>query len=95
MDLKDIDSDIPIMLYVGQQDLVATQKDARWIREELKGKNGRKGPLIMYREIEAGHGTFLLGRNMDYWTREILHLIGKASENAQESSAIEALKLKP
>ena len=82
-------SEIPVVLMSGKYDILATPQDARWIRDQFKGKDGQKGPLVMYKEIKAGHGTFLIGENMDYWTTDILDLINEAHK--PESKKIEML----
>lgn len=49
--------------------------DARWLRDKLR----KAGALAKYRELNFGHSTFLIGRDMSVWTDDILPLIEKAT----------------
>jgi len=58
--LRNIDK-VPIALFAGKYDDLATVEDARWAREQIKSK------YLIYKEIDQfDHSSFLLGKNMSY-----------------------------
>lgn len=62
-DLKNING-LKFCLFVGKDDQMATVKDSRWIRDQIKTNNN----LHIYKEIDnMGHLTFLIPKNVDYF----------------------------
>lgn len=55
-------SSVPIALFVGKSDELATVTDAEWIVKNL-GYNAMKH----YEEVEGGHLSFLLAKDMSYF----------------------------
>jgi lysosomal acid lipase/cholesteryl ester hydrolase len=67
-DLKTICS-IPIGLFSGLDDKLATPKDVEWLENEL-GDN-----MVCHKKYEGmGHSTFLMADNMD-WFKDVIELI--------------------
>ena len=67
-DLKSI-KDIPVAIFAGLSDPLANTIDAKWIRDEL-GAN-----CIKYQEIAGGHETFQIGKDMDYFSKDVMQLL--------------------
>ena len=60
IDLTKIE-DIPIALFVADQDTFASLADARWLREQLRGVE------VYYEEYQGSHTSFQLGLDMSYF----------------------------
>ena len=60
---------VPIAMFTGKDDILADLTDSRWTRDTI-GDN-----IVHYEEIDAGHFTFLLGKDMSYWTRDVMDLL--------------------
>jgi len=55
-------------MFVGKDDDLADPEDARWAREEIRyGGNA----LVEYYEFNAGHASFMIGKDMSYFNRVI------------------------
>ena len=86
-DLIPIDqiSTVPIALFTGTQDPLADLTDSRWIRDTLN-----PAVMVHYEEIEAGHLTFIVGKDMTYWSEGVMgllkqyHPLTAASESPEE-----------
>ena len=66
------DIDIPVAIFAGTHDTIADQTDAHWIRDTLKPET-----LVHYEDIEAGHLTFLVGKDMTYWSEGVMGLLNQ------------------
>ena len=62
-------STVPIAMFTGLDDILADLTDSRWTRDTI-GDN-----IVYYEEINAGHMTFLVGKDMSYWTEDVMHLL--------------------
>ena len=60
---------VPVAMFTGKDDLMADLTDSRWTRDMLSDS------IVHYEEIEAGHLTFLVGKDMSYWTRDVMNLL--------------------
>ena len=60
---------VPIGMYVGLHDILVKTEDSRWIRDKIKDS------LVDYVEINGGHTTFMIGKNMSFVKSNILSLI--------------------
>ena len=49
-------------MFVGKDDTIADSIDAQWTKDQI-GE-----PVIHYQLIEGGHFTFLIGKDMSYFT---------------------------
>lgn len=61
---------MPIAIYAGTEDPLADTTDAEWIRDSLKPE-----VLAHYEEIPAGHLTFMVGKDMTYWSEGVMNLL--------------------
>ena len=55
--------------------MLADCRDARDLRDKLL--NSVNPSLILYKEIEAGHNTFNMGKKVDVWKNDILPVLKK------------------
>ena len=60
LDLANV-KDVPIALFVGNRDGLATITDSHFLRKSLRNV------LVFYKEYRANHITFQLGRNVAYF----------------------------
>lgn len=60
--------DIPIAIFVGQEDPLANPKDCEWVRKQLQS--------VVHYEVLADfdHSSFAVGKDMSYFAR-VLSLI--------------------
>lgn len=56
-------------MFVGTVDTLADKEDAEWTRDTL-GDN-----MIHYQMIDGGHMTFLIGKDMSYFTEDVMMLL--------------------
>jgi len=63
------DLKVPVSLFVGKHDLLSTIKDDRDIRDKLGSS------LHQYHEIEADHLSLLIGKDMSYFTINVLEIL--------------------
>ena len=63
--------DVPVAMFVGQADKLADVTDAQWIREQLGDH------VVHYQEIVGGHISFLIGKDMSYFTNDVINLLSK------------------
>jgi hypothetical protein len=64
---------IPVAMFVGNEDDLGDTTDARWARDEI---NSEGTALQFYTEISAGHATFMVGKDMSY-VDTLLDLVAK------------------
>ena len=62
-------SEVPVAIFAGIEDILADTTDARWTRDRI-GDN-----VIHYEEISAGHLTFLVGKDMTYFSKGVMDLL--------------------
>ena len=67
INLKNIKS-VPIGLFVGKLDVLATIKDNRWAKTQLK-------TLKFYREYNLGHLGFMIGKDMTYFSDDVMKML--------------------
>ena len=60
---------VPIAMFTGTDDILADLTDSRWTRDRI-GDN-----LAYYEEVEAGHLTFMVGKDMTYFTTTVMDLL--------------------
>jgi len=60
-----------VAIFTGLYDPLADLTDARYTRDTI-GKN-----VVHYEEINAGHLTFLIGKDMTYFTKGVMGLLKK------------------
>jgi alpha-beta hydrolase superfamily lysophospholipase len=64
-------TEIPTAMFVGTADSLGDVTDARWARDTIKSAGNA---LVHYEEVEAGHSTFMIGKNMTYFNN-VLNLL--------------------
>ena len=62
-------TDVPVAMFTGSEDPLADITDSRWTRDQI-GDN-----IVHYEEVEAGHLTFLVGKDMTYFTTGVMDLL--------------------
>ena len=65
-------SEVPIAIFTGTQDPLADLTDSRWLRDTLSAD-----VLVHYEEVAAGHLTFMVGKDMTYFTEGVMGLLNK------------------
>ena len=60
---------MPVAIFTGTADILADLTDARWTRDRI-GDN-----VVHYEEIAAGHLTFMVGKDMTYFTQGVMGLL--------------------
>ena len=62
---------VPVALFAAKDDKIATVEDARLLRDQLHNS------LVHYQEIDGGQTTFLIGKEMAYFTEDVVSLLQK------------------
>ena len=65
-------STVPIAIFAGIHDTIADMEDALWIKDTLKPE-----VLVDFEQIEAGHLTFMVGKDMTYWSTNVMGLLAQ------------------
>ena len=60
---------VPVAMFTGLHDILADLTDSRWTRDQI-GDN-----VVHYEEIEAGHLTFMVGKDMTYFSEGVMDLL--------------------
>ena len=66
-------SSVPIAMFVGNVDKLADPTDAMWAYQTIGS------PVVHYEEIDGGHLTFVIGKDMSYFSDSVLPLIEQYS----------------
>jgi len=64
-----IPSQVPIAMFVGKNDLIATPLDSELLREQIGGN------VVGYKIVNGGHLSFMVGKDMSYFTEDVMHLL--------------------
>ena len=59
---------VPVAMFVGTHDELGDPKDNQWAKSRIK-------TVKYYHEMNAGHLTFLIGKDMSYFSK-VLDLVG-------------------
>jgi len=62
---------VPVALVVAKDDTVATTTDAQWTMQQIGAA------VISYQEIKGGHVTYIIGKDMSYFTDNVMGLLAK------------------
>lgn len=84
INLQNIQS-VPIGLFVGNLDQLATVDDNRWAKTQLK-------TLKFYKEYNLGHLSFMIGKDMTYFSGDVMNMLKEyhpAKVAEQEQSFLE------
>ena len=60
---------VPIAMFVGKKDELATDTANQWARDTMKDV------VKFYKEYELGHLSFVVGKDMSYFTTDVLNLL--------------------
>jgi pimeloyl-ACP methyl ester carboxylesterase len=66
-------SQVPIAMFVGNVDELADPTDAEWARQEIGS------PVVHYQEINGGHLTFVIGKDMSWFSNDVMPILEKYS----------------
>ena len=66
-------SNVPIAMFVGNIDTLADKTDAEWTRDEIGS------PVVHYQLIDGGHLTFIVGKDMTWFSNDVMDLIKEYS----------------
>ena len=56
-----------MVMYVGIYDELVSYKDSEWLYDQLQsGYGDNPKPVIFYKQLDAGHYTFMVGKDMSY-----------------------------
>lgn len=58
-------------MFEGKADKLADPKDAKWTADTI-GKS-----IVHFEEIEGGHLTFMVAKDMSYWTGNVMKILGE------------------
>ena len=86
IDLSKINNKIPIALFVGKQDELATCESASWLKSQLGSS------VIHYKEYEnVGHSAFTMGTDVRY-LKDVIRLLNLLKiRNSQANSEIQVI----
>ena len=62
---------VPVALFVAQSDRIGDLIDAQNIKATISDH------LVHYKEIPGGHWTFVIGKDMSWFTEDVMQLLGK------------------
>ena len=57
-------------MFVAKTDLISTLEDTEWTRDSIG-----KPSVIHYQEIDGGHASFLIGKNMTFFSEDVMNII--------------------
>mmetsp|Transcript_43017 Transcript_43017/g.30996 ORF Transcript_43017/g.30996 Transcript_43017/m.30996 type:complete len:171 (+) Transcript_43017:691-1203(+) len=69
IDLTLIEDKVPIAMFVGLDDELATPEDARWTRDQIGDA------VVHYQEQIGGHISFTIGKDMTYFSETAMDII--------------------
>lgn len=69
--IDQINTQVPIAMFVGKDDTLATPTDAEWTRDQIGDA------VIHYSLIEGGHLSFMVGKDMSYFTTDVMNLLAE------------------
>ena len=59
---------VPVAMIQGIEDILAYKTDSEWTRNQI-------GSVVHYEEIHAGHLSFLIGKDMSYFSGSVMNLL--------------------
>ena len=60
---------VPVAIFVGGDDIVANPTDGYWTAEQIGGA------VIKYQIIDGGHLSFVVGKDMSWFTEDVIDII--------------------
>lgn len=61
-------------MYVGTYDKLVVPEDAEWLRDQLGDT------VVHYAEYPLGHGTFVIGKDMTWFTQDAMKIISQYNQ---------------
>jgi len=61
-------------MFVGKHDELSTTKDAAWTFAAINGQSS-DWPIVKFAEIDGDHEVFMVGKDMSYFTEQVIPLI--------------------
>ena len=61
---------VPIAMFVGKFDMLATTTDNRLLLPQLKS-------VVHYGEYDLGHSSFMIAKDMSYFTEDVMRVINE------------------
>ena len=77
---------IPVAMFVGEEDLLADPKDSSWTRDQIGEA------VVHYEQIPGGHLSFLVGKDMSYFTHSVMGLLERHHPTFHMSHAMTPLE---
>jgi len=76
-------TNVPTAMFVGTEDDLGDVTDCHWARDQIQ-KGG--DALVHYQEVDAGHSTFLIAKDMSYFNdvMDLVHTYNPLSEKFLE-----------
>ena len=62
-------TEVPVAMFTGIEDILADLEDSRWTRDHIGDG------IVHYEEVHAGHLTFMVGKNMTYFSDGVMNLL--------------------
>ena len=62
---------VPVAMFVGDSDELGDPIDAEYTKEAIGDA------VVHYQLINGGHETFLVGKDMTYWTKDVMNLLSQ------------------
>ena len=75
---------MPVGLFVGTLDKLATVADNQWLESQLS-----EGVLVYSQTYELDHWSFSMARDMSFFTDDVMNLVGQYATNSSSSTADE------
>ena len=72
--------DVPIAIFAGKNDEIADTIDTKWTKDQIGDA------VVHYQIINGGHISFLVGKDMKYFTKNVMSLLAKYHPAAQSAS---------
>jgi hypothetical protein len=64
-------TEVPVAMFVAYDDTIADPTDANWTRNQI-------GAAVKhYQMIEGGHLSFMIGKDMTYYTQDVMGLLNQ------------------
>lgn len=64
-------TEVPIAMFVAYDDTIADPMDAQWTADTIGSA------VFHYQYIEGGHLTFMIGKDMTYYTQDVMGLLNQ------------------
>ena len=74
---------VPTGLFIGQYDLLATVKDNELLKQKLN-----EDMLVWDQVYPLGHLSFVLAKDMSFFTQDVVNLVSKYATNTYDDEAL-------